>query len=49
MCWNENEMAQTLIYWLREKMSRRGFFSGPYFAAFGLNTEIYWVDLRAEF
>ena len=28
------------------KMSKDGVFSGPYFPVFGLNTEIYGVNLR---
>ena len=30
------------------KMSRDGFFSGPYFLLFGINTEIYSVNLRIQ-
>ena len=29
-------------------MSKDEDFSDPYLAVFGLNTEIYWVNLRAE-
>ena len=29
-------------------MSRYGVFSGPYFPVFGLNTEIYTVNLRIQ-
>ena len=30
------------------KVSKYGVFSGPYFPAFGLNTEIYSVNLRIQ-
>ena len=30
------------------KLSKYGVFSGPYFPVFGLNTEIYSVDLRVQ-
>ena len=30
-------------------MSKCGVFSGPYFPVFGLNTEIYGVNLRIQF
>ena len=30
-------------------MSKYGVFSGPYFSVFGLNTEIYGVNLRIQF
>ena len=30
------------------KLSKYGVFSGPYFPVFGLNTEIYSVDLRIQ-
>ena len=29
-------------------MPKYGFFSGPYFPVFGLNTEIYGVNLRVQ-
>ena len=33
---------------LREKCPNKDFFSGPYFPVFGLNTEIYEVNLRIQ-
>ena len=33
---------------LREKKSKYGLFSGPYFPAFGLNTERYSINLRIQ-
>ena len=33
-------------YTLREKCPITGFFSGPYFPVFGLNTEIYEANFR---
>ena len=35
--------ADTNTAW---KVSKYGVFSGPYFPVFGLNTEIYFVNLR---
>ena len=32
-----------------QKVSKYGVFSGPYFPAFGLNTEIYGLDLLIQF
>ena len=33
---------------LREKCPNTDFFSGPYLIVFGLNTEIYYGDLRSK-
>ena len=39
---------QNMIPTLREKFPNNGVFSGPYFPVFGLNTEIYGVNLRIQ-
>ena len=43
-------MSHIIIIWLslREKCPNTEFFSGPFFPAFGLNTERYGVSLRIE-
>ena len=33
---------------LREEVCKYGVFSGPYFPVFGLNTDIYGVNLRIQ-
>ena len=44
-CWLPGYVRKALAYtaW---KASKYGVFSGPYFSAFGLNTEIYFVNFR---
>ena len=37
-----------LIFIILRKVSKYGVFSGPYFLAFGLNTERYGVSLRIQ-
>ena len=37
------------MFTLRKKCSNTEFFLGQHFAVFGLNTEIYGVDLRSQF
>ena len=45
----ENYLDHTLPNSTVWKVSKYGVISGPYFPVFGLNTEIYFVNLRIQF
>ena len=40
--------VQKLLFFILWKVSKHGVFSGPYFPAFGLNTEKYFVSLLIQ-
>ena len=44
----QKKMAQIIWFVTTWKVSKYGVFSGPYFPAFGLNAEIYQVNLRIQ-
>ena len=53
ICFIHNFLKKSLLYCWRMlstawKVSKYGVFSGPYFSAFGLNTERYFVSLRIQ-
>ena len=50
--WKKGKTLGILDHWLRwtlrQKYPNKEFFSGPYFSVFGLNTEIYRVNLPIQ-
>ena len=45
---DEGKLTQSIRIVTTWKVSKYGVFSGPYFLAFGLNTEIYGINLRIQ-